>query len=139
MDDTLNELDTKFSDVHYDAAKSEMYDYLKTDPSSPFEGRTLAEIFIFSMAIAKKIGMAPEKPQKPSKMPPYAFGAEMRAFMRSILIEENNDVYSIKSNADLRRMCEGYANAGIGTLYTKIKNRPVGTEGEDVLAEFLQS
>ena len=32
--------------------------------------------------------------------------------MRSIMIDEKNDVYAIGDNTQLRKLCEEYANAG---------------------------
>ena len=134
-----NELDIKFPEINYDASKSNMYEYLKTDPTSPFANNTYAEIFIFAMALAKRNGMAPEKLEKPSKLPPGAFNSNMRTLMRSIMIDEHKNVYSIRDNTELRHMCEKYANAGISMLYLKIKEKQLGQDGEDVLAELIQS
>ena len=133
-----NELDITFPVIRYDMEKRDMYEYLKTDPASPFEGSSYAVISVFAMALAKKHGMSPSKLSDNSgKMPTDAFHSEMRVFIRSLLIEDNRDVYAMGDNGALRRMCEGYANAGIDALYAKIKQRPVEKSKEDVLAELF--
>ena len=134
-----DELDIKFPEINYDGAKKFMYDYLEKDPDSPFEGQTLAAIFTFAMALAKRDGMSPEALELPKRLPSNAFDSHMRVLMRSILIDEKKDVYSIKDNIELRRRCGKYANAGIDKLYNAIKNRDIGKDGEDVLVELLQS
>lgn len=134
-----DELDRKFPEINYDSTKAYMYKYLLDDPDSPFNDCTHAQIFVFSMALAKKNSLLPERPTKPAKLPPTAFDEKMRSLMRSVMIDENNDVYSISDNTKMRYMCEGYANAGIGLLYMKIKEKPIGQYGEDVLVELLQS
>ena len=134
-----SDLDIKFPEFNYDAAKKDMYEELKTDTESPFHKHSYAEIFLFAMALAKKNNMSPKDLEKPSKMPPGAFNTRMRVFMRSIMIDEKRDVYSISDNTALRHMSEKYANAGIDTLYMKFKDRPLGTNGEDVLAELIRS
>ena len=134
-----SELDIKFPEIHYDGTKAEMYEYLKLDESSPFYGRTHADIFLFAMALAKKTKITRKKLEKPAKLPASAFSGQMRTFMRSIMIEECHDVYVLKDNGKMRHMCEEYANAGIDTLYRKIKNKPFEKGGEDVLAELIQS
>lgn len=134
-----NELDIRFPAIRYDQEKRHMYEYLKNDLSSPFVGSSFAVISMFAMAIAKKHGMSPSKlSDNRVKMPTDAFHSEMRVFIRSLLIEENNDVYAIGDNGALRRMCEGYANAGIDVLYTKIKRRPVEKNKEDVFTELFE-
>ena len=134
-----SELDIKFPEIYYDGTKSNMYDELKTSQASPFYNRTYADIFLFAMALAKKNRIQPKSLEKPTKMPPGAFNGKMRVFMRSIMIDEQADVYSIRDNTALRHMCEKYANAGIDTLYKKIKDRPIEKHGEDILAELIQS
>ena len=134
-----SELDIKFPEFNYDAAKKDMYEELKTDTESPFRNHSYAEIFLFAMALAKKNNMSPKNLEKPSKMPPGAFNGRMRVFMRSIMIDEKRDVYSISDNTVLRHMSEKYANAGIDMLYMKFKDRPLGTNGEDILAELIRS
>ena len=134
-----NELDIKFPEIFYDKKKYELYSYLKSDPQSPFRESTFAGIFIFAMALAKRRNMTPEKIETPAKLEPYAFGSDMRVLMRSIMIAEKKDAYSIRDNTALRRLCEGYANAGIDLLYLKVKERPDGQYGEDVFADLLKS
>ena len=134
-----NELDIKFPEISYDGAKDYMYKWLKDDPESPFNRHTYASIFIFAMALAKRDGMTPAHLEKPAKMPPSAFDSSMRTLMRSIMIDEKRDVYCIKDNLGLRNVCQQYANAGIDKLYLSVKNRQVGKEGEDMLAELIQS
>ena len=133
------ELDIKFPEIFYDGAKDYMYKYLKDDPESPFHGQTYASIFIFAMALAKRDGLLPEDLKKPAKMPPGAFNPTMRTLMRSIMIDEKRDVYSIKDNQALRSMCQKYANAGIGKLYLSVKNRPTWKEKEVVLMDLVKS
>lgn len=134
-----SDLDIKFPEIYYDGAHAEMYEYLKTDPDSPFLNRTHAEIFLFAMALAKRDGITPKNLEKPSKMPPSAFSSHMRALMRSIMMDERGDVYSIGDNTAMRHMCEKYANAGITGLYMRIRERPEDKHGEDILAELIQS
>lgn len=134
-----SDLDIKFPEIYYDGAHAEMYEYLKTDPDSPFLNHTYAEIFLFAMALAKRDRITPKSLEDPSKMPPSAFSSRMRALMRSIMMDEHGDVYSIGNNTAMRRMCEKYANAGIARLYLSIKERPEGKHGEDVLAELIRS
>ena len=133
-----SDLDIKFPEINYDGAKTEMYEYLKTYEDSPFYNRTYADIFLFAMAFAKKNKMPGKKLEKPTKLPASAFDGQMRVFMRSIMIAEHNDVYIIRDNGAMRRVCEKYANAGIDMLYMKIKNRPIEKDGEDILAELIQ-
>ena len=135
----VDDLDIKFPEIYIDKAKSHMYDKLDTDPGSPFRGTTQAAVFIFAMAYAKKNRMAPKKFKVSAKLPAAAFGQEMRTLMRSIMIDEKNDVYAIGDNTPLRKLCEEYANAGIDTLYRKIMERPLGVYGEDVLVDLLKS
>ena len=85
------------------------------------------------------MGLLPEGLKKPAKMPPGAFDATMRTLMRSIMIDEKHDVYSIKDNSELRNMCQKYANAGIGNLYLSVKNRPTWKEKEVVLMDLIKS
>ena len=134
-----SELDIKFPEIHYDGTKADMYKHLKYDPDSPFYGQNFADIFLFAMALAKKKGIHPKSLEKPNKLPASAFDARMRAFMRSIMIDEHQDVYAIKDNTALRRMCEDYANAGINDLYINIKEKPVDENGDDILAKLIQS
>ena len=134
-----SDLDIKFPEINYDGAKAKLYEDLKTHPDSPFCNRTYADIFLFAMALAKKNGIPPKGLEKPTKMPPGAFGGKMRVFMRSIMIEEGRDVYAIRDNTALRHMCEKYANAGMDTLYMKIMERPTEKHGDDILAELIQS
>ena len=134
------ELDVKFPEIFYDDAKGHMYKYLRDDPESPFKGQTLAVIFIFAMALAKRDGLLPTDLKKPTgKMPPNAFNSSMRTLMRSIMIEENHDVYCIKDNLKLRNMCQKYANAGIDRLYLMFHNRQAWEDKEKVLADLIKS
>ena len=134
-----SELDIKFPEVFYDGTKKDLYEYLQTYPDSPFHNRAYADIFLFAMALAKKNGIPPKRLEKQTKMPPGAFNGKMRVFMRSVMIDEEHDVYSIRDNTALRHICERYANAGIDLLYMRIKERPAETHGDDVLAELIQS
>lgn len=129
-----SELDIKFPEIYYDGTKIRMYEYLKTELN-----RTYADIFLFAMAFAKKNKIPPKELEKPTKLSPGAFSVQMRVFMRSIMIAEHNDVYVIRDNNAVRRMCEKYANAGIGRVYMKIKNRNIEKNVEDILAELIQS
>lgn len=129
------ELDIKFPEIFYDGDKKHMYSYLETDPTSPFMGHTRAAVFIFAMALAKRDGLTPSTLKKPTKLPPNAFDQNMRTLMRSIMIEEKNNVYCIDDNIELRNMCQKYANAGIDKLYSKFKNNPINRE--DVLATLI--
>ena len=134
-----SDLDIKFPEIHYDGAHAYMYNYLMTDPDSPFLSHTHAEIFLFAMALAKRDRIAPKDLEDPKKMPSSAFSGRMRALMRSVMMDERGNVYSIGDNTAMRRMCEKYANAGIARLYLSIKERPEGKHGEDVLAELIRS
>ena len=134
-----SELDINFPEIFYDGEKNHMYKYLIDDPESPFHNQTHASIFVFAMALAKRDGLLPADLKKQAKMQPGAFDPNMRTLMRSIMIDEKNDVYCIKDNLKLRNMCQKYANAGIDKLYLSIKNRQVGIETEDVLANLIQS
>lgn len=134
-----NELDIKFPEIYYDGTKSHMYEYLKTEPESPFYDQTYATIFIFAMAFAKRKKLLPADLKKTTKMPPSAFDSKMRTLMRSIMISEKHDVYAIKDNLELRSMCQKYANAGIDKLYIMVKNRPLGTLKEEVLMDLINS
>ena len=135
----VDDLDIKLSEIYIDKNKSHMYDELSKDPDSPFMDTTQATVFMFAMAYAKKNNMAPKEFKRSAKLPGHAFGEEMRAVMRSIVIDEKDNVYAIGDNKMMRKLCEGYANAGIDTLYLKIKQRPLGQLGEDVLVEMLKS
>lgn len=134
-----SELDIKFPEINYDAAYADLYRKLKENPDSPFHGQTYADIFLFAMALAKKNRTTPKELKKPSRLPASAFNETMRAFMRSIMIAEHNDVYAIKDNTKLRHMCEKYANAGIEMLCMRIMEKPEGKYGDDVLLELIQS
>ena len=134
-----SDLDTKFPEIYYDGTKDYMYEHLKNDLTSPLKGQTYATIFIFAMALAKRDRLVPADLKKQAKMPPNAFDSNMRTLMRSIMIDEKRDVYSIKDNLELRNICQKYANAGIDKLYWSVTNNPVGTEGEDVLVDLIQS
>lgn len=134
-----SELDIKFPEINYDAARADMYKKLKESPDSPFHGHTYADIFLFAMALAKKHEITPKELETPAKLPASAFNETMRAFMRSIMIDELGDVYAIRDNAKLRLMCEKYANAGIEMLYMNIMKRPVEKHGDDILADLIKS
>ena len=134
-----SDLDTKFPEIFYDKEKHNMYEYLKGDPESPFKGQTYASIFIFAMALAKRNGLLPESLKKPSKMQSNAFDTVTRTLMRSIMISEKHDVYSIKNNIELRKMCEEYANVGIDKLYFNVKNKSTWKAKEDVLMDLITS
>ena len=133
-----SDLDTKFPEINYDGTKDYMYKYLINDLKSPLKDQTHAIIFIFAMSLAKRDGLTPSDLKKPAKMPPNSFNADMRRLMRSILIDEKCDVYSIIDNRELRILCEKYANVGIDKLYNMIKSCPEGTEREDVLVDLIQ-
>ena len=134
-----SELDIKFPEINYDAARADLYKKLKESPDSPFHGHTLADIFLFAMALAKKSGITPKELETPAKLPASAFNETMRAFMRSIMIDELGDVYAIRDNTKLRHMCEKYANAGIEMLYMKIMERSAEKYGDDALADLIRS
>ena len=134
-----SELDIKFPEIHYDAVRADLYKKLKESPDSPFHGHTYADIFLFAMALAKKCGTTPKELETPAKLPASAFNETMRAFMRSIMIDESGDVYAIRDNNKLRRMCEKYANAGIEMLYMKIMKKPEEKYGDDILADLVKS
>ena len=134
-----SELDIKFPEINYDATHADLYKKLKENPDSPFHGQTHADIFLFAMALAKKNGTTPKALEKPAKLPAAAFTETMRAFMRSIMIDELGDVYAIRDNTKLRHMCEKYANAGIEMLYMKVMEKPEDKYGDDVLTELIQS
>ena len=126
-------------EIYTDKSKKHMYDWLTKNPESPFRGETDAAVFVFAMAYAKKNYMAPKEFKNGAKLPGYAFGEEMRAVMRSIFIDEKNSVYAISDNTHMRKMCENYANAGIDSLYLKLKERQYGKSGEDILVDMLKS
>lgn len=134
-----SDLDIKFPEINYDATYADLYKKLRENPDSPFRGQTYADIFLFAMALAKKNGTTPKELATPAKLPAAAFNETMRAFMRSIMIDERGDVYAIRDNTELRRMCEKYANAGIEMLYMKIMEKPEEKYGDDVLTELIQS
>ena len=135
----VDDLDIKFPEINVDKAKSHMYNELDTDPDSPFRNTTQAAIFIFAMAYAKKNRLTPKQLTAGAKLPANVFGHEMRTIMRSIMIDETNDVYAIGDNMQLRKLCEEYANAGIDLLYHQIQERELGQSGEDVLVSILKS
>lgn len=134
-----SDLDTKFPEIFYDKEKKEKYEYLVKDVDSPFRDKTYASIFIFAMALAKKKKLLPVDLKQQTKMPQSAFDSRMRSLMRSIMMDEMNDVYCIGDNLKLRKMCEGYANAGIDVLYLRIKERRMGENAEDILADLIES
>ncbi len=132
-----SELDIKFPDIYYDATHLDWYKKLRDSPDSPFYGHTYADIFLFAMALAKKNGTTPKALEKPAKLPASAFNETMRAFMRSIMIDELGNVYAIRDNTKLRHMCEKYANAGIEMLYMKVMERSAEKYGDDALADLI--
>ncbi len=134
-----DDLDIKLSEIMYDGTKAEKYTELEDDPYSPFYKRTRAEVFLFAMAYAKRHQITPKKLGKQTKLPGSAFNTRMRILMRSIMIDEDSDVYAIRDNTKLRHMCEGYANAGIDELHSKVKMMKGGNYPDDILLKLIQS
>ena len=134
-----SDLDIKFPEIYYDATHSDLYKKLRDSPDSPFHGHTYADIFLFAMALAKKCEITPKALEERAKLPASAFNETMRAFMRSIMIDECGDVYAIRDNTKLREMCEKYANAGIEMLYMKVMEKPDEKYGDDILTDLIKS
>ena len=134
-----SDLDLKFPEIDIDVAYRDKYEYLIKTDASPFFRRTMADVFIFAMALAIKKDLPPKKLTKRAKLPANAFDSEKRTIMRSVIIHQKDDVYAIRDNTTVKHLCEDYANAGIEMLHMKIEGKPDSMTGQDVLVELIQS
>ena len=134
-----SDLDLKFPEIDIDVAYKDKYEYLIKTDASPFFRRTMADVFIFAMALAIKKDLPPKKLTKRTKLPSNAFDSEKRTLMRSVLIHQKDDVYAIRDNTMVKHLCEDYANAGIEMLHMKIEGKPDSMTGQDVLVKLIQS
>lgn len=132
-------LDVKFPDVVYDRSFRDKIGDLINEDWSPFKGRTIADVYIYSMAYAFSHNMKPKAlDPKPMKLPPYAFDIEKRTLMRSLAIHVKNDIRVIKNNNEVVTICSEYANAGLGPIYNALNNKDLMVTSENVLEKFLE-
>ena len=59
-----SDLDLKFPEIDIDVAYRDKYEYLIKTDASPFFRRTMADVFIFAMALAIKKDLPPKKLKK---------------------------------------------------------------------------
>lgn len=134
-----SELEIKFPEVFYDRDYREQYHDLTSEDWSPFNNSTMADLFVFSMAYAFKKKLSPRNLSKnPIKLPPNAFSTRHRTLMRSLVIQQTNDINVVKDNVTVVRTCEKYANAGIEEIYEKIKEASPETTIENIMIEIIK-
>ena len=133
-----SDLDTKFREVPYDRQHQDMYRDLTSQDWSPFNKRTNATAFIFSMAYAFSNGIKPLALGTDTlKLPPYAFDTQMRTLMRSLAIHLKGDVNVIKDNNVVIKICSEHANAAIGEVYQRIKEKEQQFTSENILEKII--
>ena len=57
----VSDLDLKFPEIDIDVTYKDKYEELIKDDASPFFRRTMADVFIFAMALAIKKDLPPKK------------------------------------------------------------------------------
>ena len=133
-----SDLDTKFRDVPYDRRHQEIYRELTNQDWSPFNGRTNATVFIFSMAYAFSNGIKPlELGSDALKLPPYAFDTQMRTLMRSLAMHLKGNVHVVKDNNAVIKICSEYANAAVGEVYRRIREKEQQFTSENILEQII--
>ena len=130
-----------FPDVGFREEDQEYYKYLVTrDAGTPFSGLTMADVFIYAMALGFKKGKKTpyqEKERLPN-MPPAAFNSEMRWLMRSVAITEKEELEPIIDHKNVLEIAEGYANTGIQIIRQFMDKQTIDLEQDAVFESDLR-
>jgi hypothetical protein len=130
-----------FPDVGFRAVDQDYYKYLVTkDAATPFSGLTMADVFIYAMALGFKNGkkiLYQEKERVPN-MPANAFNSEMRWLMRSIAITEHEGLEPIIEHKKVIEVAEAYANKGIQIIKQFMEKQTLDLEQDAVFESDLR-
>lgn len=130
-----------FPDIGFRDVDQEFYKHLVTkDAGTPFSGMTMADVFIYAMALGFKKGMKTpyqEKERSPN-MPAAAFTSEMRWLMRSIAITECERLEPIIEHKTVVMIAEEYANTGIQVIKQFMDKQTIDLEQDAVFESDLR-
>lgn len=109
--------------ISYNEGDKEIDDYYDKNTgavskrTSFFYKKRLLDIFIYAMAIGKKLDSHTPFTARSSTMPVDALKEDEIWLMISVALSEtNNDLKLFENPKEIVRLCEEYANAGIKTL-----------------------
>lgn len=134
----MQEEEISFPDVNYGDNNRDAYDYLINELKSPFLDHTYWEVFIFCMSYAYAKKLKPSAPSGKPTLNAKMFLAPTRHLMRSLAIAHYSDVSVIKNSKKVVNICEQYANAGIGDIYFRFKNKPLEKPVDNVFQEIIR-
>ena len=130
-----------FPDIGFRELDQDFYKYLVTkDAGTPFSGLTMADVFIYAMALGFKKGKKTpylEKERVPN-MPAQAFNSEMRWLMRSVAITECEGLEPIIEHKTVVEIAEGYANTGIQKIKQFMDKQTLDLEQDAVFERDLR-
>jgi len=130
-----------FPDVGFKTEDQDFYKFLVTkDAVTPFSGLTMADVFIYAMALGFKSGKKipyQEKERVPN-MPASAFTSEMRWLMRSVAITECEGLEPIIDHKTVIDAAEAYANKGIQIIKQFMDKQTIDLERDAVFESDLR-
>lgn len=138
----MSDFDIKFGPWLNYGRKSigEKMEELITDVKSPFNGCTIAQVFIYCMAYAFAKGKTPQKPPSEGggSMPASAFNKEMRDFMKVIAVAHYENLDMVINPKKVVAIGEQYAFAGFKDIYDKISNQSKNIKDVQILKQILE-
>ena len=128
-----------FPDVAYDADQQTTFqDLIKDDGNSIFAGLTMADVFIYAMALGVKHNTPKPLTKRIPYMPPEAFSENMRWLMRSVAILDSEDLEIFIDHSKVVKIAETFANGGMQYLLKMINERVPGEDIESIFETALR-
>lgn len=122
-----------FPDVAYDTELQETYNKLIADDgNSIFSGRTMAEVFIYAMALGVKNNCPKQLNKRAPNLPPDAFSERMRWYMRAVAITDSEELEIFTDHKKVLDIAEKYANGGMKYLLQMIEDQITGEDVESI-------
>ena len=106
--------------VSYATAKSKIYDRLRDDPLSPFQGRTMADIFVYAAVSGFKYGRREALQKAKPYISAVAFSRTQIAILLTIVIAGTHSIDILFKSKDATKILEEYANVGIERLEVEL-------------------
>lgn len=119
-------------DLGIDNSKEQrsMLDKLLSSPLSPFHKRTMADVFVYSLALACNMKLNPLKLKKrAANIPSSSFRDEDLALIFSISLNNLTDINELNNSERVKQIisdAEELANAGLVELYEMIFGSEAG-------------
>jgi len=128
-----------FPDVAYESElQTTFQDLVKDDGNSIFAKLTMADVFIYAMALGVKYNTKEPLTKRAANMPPEAFSENMRWLMRSVAIMDSEELEIFVDHTKVVHIAETYANGGMKHLLNMIDERVPGEDIESIFETALR-